>query len=74
MHMSPSLAEFMTKLKQGPHGVEDALIAIDKCASSSSHVLDLQQMSLTDADLAQILPTLSSVADHVTTLNLFMNE
>lgn len=74
MHASSSLAEFMSKLDQGPRGVEDACIAVDQCASESSSILDLQQMMLTDEDLKVIAPKFQTVAKHVTTLNLFMNE
>lgn len=74
MQMSESLADFMDYVAQGPRGFEDAIAIIDQCSKSTSDTLDLQQMHLTDADLKRIVPSLSSVASHVTTLNLFMNE
>lgn len=74
MHASSSLAEFMSKLEQGPQGVEDACVAVDRCASESSPILDLQQMMLTDEDLNVVASKFQTVAEHVTTLNLFMNE
>lgn len=74
MQMSESLADFMAYVAQGPRGSEDAIAIIDQCRSSASDTLDLQQMHLTDADLEHVIPSLSSVASHVTTLNLFMNE
>lgn len=74
MQVSPSLAEFMARLNEGPAGAEDALAAIEKCAANSQTVLDLQQMHLTDEDLERIAPKFEALASHVTTLNLFMNE
>lgn len=74
MQVSPSLAEFLERLEEGPRGSSDAIAAIDKCAAESSTVLDLQQMCLTDEDLELVAPRLEKVASHVTELNLFMNE
>lgn len=74
MHFSPSLADFMERLNGGPAGFDDALAAVEKCASVSGTVLDLQQMSLTDEDLQLISAKFDAIAAHVTKLNLFMNE
>ncbi|CAN8063434.1 unnamed protein product [Agarophyton chilense] len=74
MQVSPSLAEFMSKLEQGPHGVDDALAEIDQCASKSASTLDLQQMYLTDEDMKVLSKEFERVAHHVTSLNIFMNE
>lgn len=74
MQVSPSLAEFTARLNEGPAGAQDALAAIEKCASNSEAVLDLQQMGLTDEDLERIAPEFEALASHVKTLNLFMNE
>lgn len=70
----PTLADLMAKLDNGPKGLEDAITVIDQCAASKSAILDLQQMHLTDSDFAQLSSHLSSVASHVTSLNIFMNE
>lgn len=64
----------MSRLEEGPQGLDDANAIIDKCARDSAHVLDLQQMHLTDEDLQEISPRFDSLASHVTTINLFMNE
>lgn len=74
MQVSSSLADFMSSLEAGPSGLEDAQAAVAACAKARASVLDLQQMSLTDSDLALLLPSLPSVAPHVTDLNLFLNE
>lgn len=74
MQASPSLAEFLARLDEGPRGADEALAAIDKCAAGASPLLDLQQMELTDKDLQLIAPKLSALSPHVKELNLFMNE
>lgn len=74
MQVSASLAEFMSQLEEGPQGADDALAIISQCASEKSAVLDLQQLTLTDEDFEVIAPKLATVASHVKTLNLFMNE
>lgn len=74
MQLSASLADFMAKLDDGPSGIDDAISAIEQCAASESTMLDLQQMSLNNADLEKLKPRLQSVASHVNVLNLFMNE
>lgn len=74
MQVSPILADFMDRLNEGPSGVDDALAAVDKCASNEDAVLDLQQMCLTDEDLQKIATKFDVIAPHVTHLNLFMNE
>lgn len=74
MQTSPSLADFMARLDEGPRGANDALAAIDKCAADQSPLLDLQQMELTDEDLQLVTPRFSAISSHVKELNLFMNE
>lgn len=74
MQVSASLAEFMQKLDEGPRGVEDAIAAIEECQRVQGSILDLQQMMLTDEDMQQLASKFGSIAAHVKTLNLFMNE
>lgn len=74
MQLSASLADFMSKLDNGPSGIDDAITAVEECAANCSSKLDLQQMFLTDEDFDCLSSRLESVADHVTNLNLFMNE
>lgn len=74
MQISPSLADFMEKLEEGPRGPDDALVIIQQCAQQSAPLLDLQQMQLTDEDLQLLAPKMASLSSHVTTLNLFMNQ
>lgn len=74
MQVSPSLAEFMERLDEGPRGSGDAIAAITKCADESGRLLDLQQMNLTNEDLELIAPKLAAISSHVKELNLFMNE
>lgn len=74
MQVSNSLADFMSHLDAGPRGLEDARARVAECAAARADVLDLQQMSLTDGDLAALLPALPAVGEHVTELNLFLNE
>eukprot|EP00178_Gracilaria_changii_P027240 TRINITY_DN852_c0_g1_i1.p1 TRINITY_DN852_c0_g1~~TRINITY_DN852_c0_g1_i1.p1 ORF type:complete len:292 (-),score=38.32 TRINITY_DN852_c0_g1_i1:2469-3233(-) len=64
----------MSKLEQGPHGVDDACAEIDRCARESSSTLDLQQMMLTNDDMSVISKQFERVAQHVTHLNIFMND
>jgi internalin A len=73
MQMSASLAEFTARLESGPSGLQDAKAAVSAAAASESAVLDLQQMHLTDADLAALIPSLAPLAQHVRDLNLFLN-
>lgn len=74
MQVSPSLAELMARLDDGPRGIDDALAVVERCAASSAPTLDLQQMDLTDDDLAHIANKLPALAPHLKELNLFMNE
>lgn len=74
MQISPSLAELMSGLNDGPRGIQDAFAEIEKCSAEKSSLLDLQQMGLTNEDLAEISPKLSDLAPHVRELNLFLNE
>lgn len=69
-----SLNEFLNNVDRGPSGLDDAILLIQQCAASKSTVLDLQQMGLTDSDLQQLAPHFPTIAAHVTSLNLFMNE
>ncbi len=74
MQVSRSLADFMDRLDAGPRGAADALERIEECSEAKSSLLDLQQMKISDNDLQTIMPSLGKLADHVTELNLFMNE
>jgi len=60
----------------GLSGIEAAISAIEECATSHNSELDLQQLSLSDADLIALLnhPKVKAIADSITKLNLFLNE
>jgi Leucine-rich repeat (LRR) protein len=74
MQPTGSLAEFVTLVNAGPCGLEDALSAISVAASTEATTLDLQQMSLTDADFESLLPRICSLSPHLVNLNIFLNE
>jgi Leucine-rich repeat (LRR) protein len=74
MQLSSSLADFTARLDAGPSGLADAKSAVAAAAATAAAEVDLQQMGLTDGDLSALLPLLASLAAHVTTLNLFLNE
>jgi Leucine-rich repeat (LRR) protein len=74
MQMSSSLADFTARLEVGPSGLEDAKVAVAAAAESQAATLDLQQLSLTDEDMAVLVPLLQPLGAHVRELNLFLND